>query len=426
MKILISHPRVFLLGVALCGASNALRAQVAERHLNECQEKAVQHFPLIKTRELFQRIETDRLKNIATTRWPQNEVAAQVTTQSAVPTLPVKLPNVSVMPVDKNQFRVSDETSLLLYDGGKTVAQKAVVRALALVEQQKTEVDLYTIRSEVTRLYANIVEEDTRLELLQLLKQNVEDRIVKVKAGVEAGTVLASNLLVLQAEVLGITQRIDEERSNRKGLIDVMSIYTGDSLDVTTQFQMPAPDAALRDSIARPEIALFNFQSSSYSAQRKLVEAGTRPQFKAFFQGGIGRPGLNILDNDVKGYYITGLKMSWTLGASYTLRRDRDLLRRQQEIVDAQRESFQLKVNALLVKQKEEIAKIKHLLQQDDEIISVRTQVQDISAGQLDAGVITSSDYLIELNAQNQALTNQKLHRIELVFAYIEYNLIAG
>ena len=410
----------------LCVAPLALQAQRAETQLSECQEKAVQHFPLIKTRELLQRIQTDRLKNISTARWPQNEIAAQATTQSAVPTLPVKIPGATVTPVDKNQFRVSDETSILIYDGGKTAAQKAVVRALTLGDQQKTEVDLYAIRSEVTRLYANIVEEDTRLELLQLLKQNVEDRIVKVKAGVEAGTVLASNLLILQAETLGITQRIDEESSNRKGLIDVMSIYTGDPLDTATHFQMPPTDAALKDSITRPEIALFNYQSSAFSAQRKLVDAGTRPQFKAFGQVGIGRPGLNILDNEVKGYYVAGLKMTWSLGAFYTVKRERDVLHRQQQIVDAQRESFELRTNAQLARQKEVIARIKHQLQQDNDIISVRTQVRDISAGQLDAGVITSSDYLIELNAQNQASTNQKLHQVQLVFAYIEYNLIAG
>ena len=410
----------------LCAVPLALRAQEAETQLIECQQKAAQHFPLVKERELLQRIEADKLKNLSTARLPQNEVAAQATYQSAVPTLPIKLPGVNVVPVDKDQFRVSDETDVLLYDGGRTAAQKAVVRALTLVEQQKTEVDLYAVRTEVTRLYANIVEADTRLELLQLLKQNVEDRITKVKAGVEAGTVLASNLLVLQAEALGVTQRINEQRSTRKGLITVMGIYTGDTLGVATHFRMPALDAGLKDSITRPEMALFQSQYTSYSAQRKVLEAGTRPQFKAFLQGGIGRPGLNILDNTIKAYYVTGVKVSWSLGAFYTLKRDRDVLRRQQEIVDVRRESFELRVNAQLARQKEEIARIRQLLQEDVEIIGVRTQVRDISAGQLDAGVITSSDYLIELNAQNQAVTNQRLHQVQLVFAYIEYNLING
>lgn len=412
--------------ILLCAASLVLRAQEAETQLAECQQKALQHFPLVKEKDLLRRIEADRLKNVATARWPQNDISAQATYQSAVPTLPIKIPGTSVTPVDKDQFRVADEISLLLYDGGRTSGQKALVKALSLVEQQKVEVDLYSIKLEVTRLYASIVEMDTRLELLQLLRQNVEDRIVKIKAGVEAGTVLASNLLILQAETLGITQRIDEEGSSRKGLIAVMSIYTGDSLAATTHFRMPAIATELKDSITRPEMNLFNYQSSSFSAQRKLLEAGNRPQLKAIFQGGVGRPGLNILDNDVKGFYVTGVKMSWSLGSFYTIKRDRAVLRRQQEIVDTQKETFQLRVNAQLAKQQEEIEKIKHLLTQDNDIISVRTQVRDISAGQLDAGVITSSDYLIELNAQNQALTNQKLHQVQLVFAYVEYNLIAG
>ena len=412
--------------ILLCAVPFVLRAQQAETQLADCQNKAVHHFPLVKEKELLQSIEADRLKNVATARLPQNEISAQGTYQSAVPTLPIKIPGVSVTPVDKDQFRVADETSLLLYDGGRTSAQKAIVRALSLVEQQKVEVDLYSVTQEVTRLYANIVEMDTRLELLQLLRQNVEDRITKVKAGVEAGTVLASNLLILQAEVLGILQRIDEARSTRTGLIGVMNVYTGDSLAATTAFRMPVPETALKDSITRPEMNLFNYQSTSYSAQRRLIDAGARPQLKGVFQGGVGKPGLNILDNAVKGYYVAGVKLSWTLGTFYTIKRERAVLRRQQEIVDARKEAFQLRVNAQLVKQQEEITKIKRLLAQDNDIISVRNKVRDITQGQLDAGVITSSDYLIELNAQNQALTNQKLHQVQLVFAYIEYNLIAG
>ena len=177
------------------------RAQKAETQLDLCQQRAVQHFPLVKEKELLQYIEADRLKNTGTARLPQNDVSAQATYQSAVPTLPIKIPGASVTPVDKDQFRVADETSILLYDGGKTSAQKALVRAASLVEQQKVEVDLYGITQEITRLYASIVEMDTRLELLQLLKQNVADRIVKVKAGLEAGTVLASNCRSLKTHV---------------------------------------------------------------------------------------------------------------------------------------------------------------------------------------------------------------------------------
>jgi len=403
-----------------------LRGQHVETQLADCQYKAVRHFPLVKEKDILQAIEADKLKNVSSTRWPQNEISAQATYQSAVPTLPIKIPSVRVTPVDRNQFRVTDEASILLYDGGKTSAQEALVMALSLVEQQKVEVDLYSITQEVTRLYASIVEMDTRLELLQLLRQNVEDRLIKVKAGVEAGTVLASNLLVLQAEILGINQRMDEERSTRKGLIAVMSVYTGDYLVATTGFRMPDLETGLKESIGRPEISLFNYQAASFAAQRSLLDAGTRPQFKALLLGGVGKPGLNVLDNAVKVFYVTGVKMNWTLGSYYNLKREREIIRRQQEIVDAQKETFRLRVNAQLARQQEEIEKIKHLLVQDNEIISVRTEVRDISAGQLDAGVITSSDYLIELNAQNQALTNQKLHRVQLVFAYIEYNLIAG
>lgn len=394
--------------------------------LEECQQKAMQHFPLVKQEALLKQIERDKLRSTATARWPQNELTAQATTQSEVPTLPVKLPNVSVIPVDKDQYRITDEVKLLIYDGGDISARKALIKAQTLAELQKTNVDLYAIKMTVTQLYSNITETDARIDLLKVLEKNITDRMIKVKAGVQAGTVLVNNLYVLQAEQLKIDQQISSAHHTRYGLIMVMNIYTGDDYNDSTRFDVPQSNTSLTNAIARPEISLFQYQRSVYRQQSKLVNTGIRPRLSAFFQGGVGRPGLNILDNSTRGFYITGLRANWSLGALYNFKRDKEVLLKQQKMVDAQQESFELKIRGQLAKQKEEILRLKDLLTQDNDIIAVRTKVKDISAAQLDAGIITSSDYLTDLNEQNQALLNQKIHQIELVFAYIEYGIIAG
>lgn len=401
-------------------------AQQTETQLSICQQKALEHFPLVKQQQLIQNIEKDKLKDLSTARLPQNDIAAQATYQSAVPTLPIQLPNITITPVDKQQFRATDETKILLFDGGEISARKAMVRASSLVDLQKNKVDLYSIKTSVTQLYSNILENDARIELLEILGKNIDDRLGKVKSGVDAGTVLPANLYVLQAEQLTIKQSITEARSNRKGLIDVMNIYTGDSYTEETHFQMPSAEPVLTEEIARPEISLFDYQKKAFNVQNKLINSTILPKFSGFFQGGIGRPGLNILDNDVKGFYVTGIRMSWSLSALYNHKRDKNILDNQEKMVDVQKESFELQIKGQLAKQKEEIAKINLQLQQDKDIITLRNRVASISANQLDVGVITSSDYLIELNAQNQALVNQKLHEIQLVFAYIQYNIIKG
>ena len=402
-------------------------AQNTETQLSECQQKALEHFPLVKQQQLIKSIEKDKLKNLSSARLPQNDLAAQATYQSAVPTLPIQLPNVTITPVDKDQFKVADETRILLFDGGEISARKALVKISTLVDLQKNDVDLYAVKTSVTQLYGNILENDVRIELLELLRKNVEDRIGKVNVGVDAGTVLPANLYVLQAEQLKTVQNITEARANRKGLIAVMNIYTGETFTEDTRFRMPDGPPVLNNiSISRPEISLFNYQKESFAVQHKLVDAGILPKFSGFFQGGIGRPGLNILDNDVKGFYVTGLRMSWSLSSLYNFKRDKKILNNQVKMIDAQKESFELQVNGQLARQQEEIEKINQLLKQDKDIISIRTRIVNISANQLDAGVITSSDYLIDLNAQNQALSNQRSHEVQLVFAYIQYAIIKG
>ena len=59
-------------------------------------------------------------------------------------------------------------------------------------------------------------------------------------------------------------------------------------------------------------------------------------------------------------------------------------------------------------------------MEKDKEIVDLRTSVKTASSAQLQNGVITSHDYLTEVDAEAQARLAMILHQVQLLQA--EYN----
>jgi outer membrane protein TolC len=85
-----------------------------------------------------------------------------------------------------------------------------------------------------------------------------------------------------------------------------------------------------------------------------------------------------------------------------------------------------MNIRAEMKKNQGDIDKYKDLIHSDDQIIVLRKQVKDASAAQLENGVITSSDYIREVNAEEQARQNQVLHRLQLLQAIIDQKTTTG
>ena len=62
----------------------------------------------------------------------------------------------------------------------------------------------------------------------------------------------------------------------------------------------------------------------------------------------------------------------------------------------------------------------------DDEIIFLRTNVKKAALVQLENGIINSSDYLREVNAEDQARQTLITHQLQLLQAQINYQTISG
>ncbi|MDX2003189.1 MAG: TolC family protein [Chitinophagales bacterium] len=393
--------------------------------IDSCYSRARSNYPLIKQHSLIATSQEYSLKNAAKGYLPQLSVAGQATYQSEVTKVSVPIPGVEIQSPSKDQYKLYGEVVQPLTDLVTVKLQKELTNANAEVEQQKLEVELYKLQDRINQLYFGVLIIDAQVEQNQLLRGDIQRGIDKAKAGIAYGTALKSSADLLKAELLKTEQRQIELQATRKAYLEMLGLFINQPLDTNTTLQTPLlPD--LNTAITRPELSLYASQAKIYDTQRKLANNRTLPRFNIFLQGGMGRPALNLLNNDFEPYYIGGLRLNWNLSAFYTVNNERKNYGISQQIIDAQKETFLFNLKLTLAQQDNEIAKLKALIQTDDDIVKLRENVKNASLAQLENGIITSNDYLSNLNAEDLAKQNLRLHQIQLLMAVYNYKTTSG
>ena len=85
-----------------------------------------------------------------------------------------------------------------------------------------------------------------------------------------------------------------------------------------------------------------------------------------------------------------------------------------------------MNTNSTLRQYQLEIEKLNELLKSDEEIIQLRTKIKSASNAQLANNVITSADYVREVNAADQANQNKIIHQLQLLQAQLNYQYTLG
>ena len=96
------------------------------------------------------------------------------------------------------------------------------------------------------------------------------------------------------------------------------------------------------------------------------------------------------------------------------------------QTVELQKETFVLNTQSQLQQQKAEIEKFAELVRSDKAIIELRSSITEAAKAQLENSVITSSDYLREVNAEDAARQSLIIHQIQLLQAEVNYSITVG
>lgn len=404
-----------------------VQAQDNRLTLEQAYDLARQNYPVIKQKDLVRKTADLTIENLNKGYLPQFTISGQATYQSDVTRIGANIPGIKIDAPGKDQYKVQAELNQLLYDGGTTNAQINVQNANAQVEDQKTEVELYKVKDRINQLYLGILLVDEQVKQVDLVKNDIQLGIKRVEAQVKNGTAFRSSQLTLEAELMKNDQRVIELKANRNGLVDVLSLFINKQLPEDVQLEQPViPATLVKESVTRPELKLYNYQTELFRVQNGLVSAKNRPRTSLFVQGGYGRPALNLLNNKFDWFYIAGVRFNWSLGNLYTTKKERELLQVNQRLVDVQKELFMLNTNTQLKQQQAEVNKLSQLIQSDQQIIGIRSQVKEAANAQLSNGVITANDFLKEVNAEDEAKQSLITHQLQLLMAQINARTISG
>lgn len=389
--------------------------------LPECYRLAKENYPLAKQHDLIAKSSDYTLENLAKGYLPQATLNAQATYQSAVTEMPIKLPGVSTDPINKDQYKVYVDVTQNIYDGGMIKQQQNQQKANTELQQKQLEVQLYQLKDRVNQLFFGILSLDEQLKINALIKSDIQYGLNKIQAQYKNGTALKSNVNILKAEILKNEQRQIELQSIRKASLLMLGELIHQSLSEATILIKPAEEELVSDEIRRPELTMFEAQSTILNSQDELLKAKNRPKVSLFAQGGYGRPALNMLNNDFELYYMGGVRLSFPLSGFYTRKNDQNLIEINRQNIEIQKENFVFNTNLTATQQREDWNKTQQLIQTDDAIIALRNQNKIIAQNQLDNGVITANDYMKEVEAENIARQNKSLHQIQALMA--SYNL---
>lgn len=392
--------------------------------LQECYELATVNYPLAKQSHLLEEQNQLDKEVVSNTKLPQISLDAQATYQSDVIEIPI--PNSTIEPLNKDQYRATLSLNQLIYNGGATDASLDVKSAQLKTKQKQVEVNLYQLKQKINQLYFSILlSQETNL-LLTAKQEQLQAKLSEVKSGVKYGVILPSSDKVLEAELLKINQQLIDVESNRIILIETLSSIIGQSLKPSTNFQNPLVAIVLETELNRPELELFQLKKEEIESSKAMISKQNAPKLLGFATGGYGNPGLNMLDNSFQPFYTVGVKLNWNVFDWNSNKKQRESLAINKNIVDTETQTFILNTNTELNQQQKEIDKIEAFITSDLAIINLRKEVLKSADSQLKNGVITSSAYITELTNLYEDENTLIKHKIQLELAKANYNVIKG
>jgi outer membrane protein TolC len=394
--------------------------------LEECYVLVNKNYPLAKQSNLLTQKSTYEIESLNKGKLPKIDLNAQASYQSEVTQLPFKLPNATVNPANKDQYRATLDVNQLLYNGHLIDANAKLKEAQTLTQKQQVEVGLYQLKTKVNQLYFSILVLQERESLLISKQEQLLSKINEVKSGVKFGAILPASEKVLEAENLKIKQQLVEINSDKTKLFQNLSTLTISDINAKTKLEKPNTILDFAQKSNRPELKLFDLQSQQIESSSFILSKNQLPKINALGQAGYGNPGLNMLDNSFQPFYMVGVRANWNVFDWNKTKSEKQALSISKEIVKSEKETFQLNIQIQLQEFENEIIKQEEILKTDAEIINLRIYVLKSSDAQLKNGVITSSEYIIEFTNLYEAKANQKVHEIQLELAKANYLIIKG
>lgn len=407
-----------IISFALIMMATAIQAQTLE----ECQLAAEKNYPMIKQYDLISQTTQLTVRNIQKGWLPQIAIAAQATYQSDVTSWPESMKatfqqlGVNMKGLSKDQYKIGIDLQQTIYDGGTISSLRSIARQEEKIQKAQVETNLYQVHKRVNEMYFSLLLLNEQIQLNDDVKALLLSSEKKLASMLKGGTIATSDFENIKAERLSVEQQNESLKSQQQMLQHLLSTFCGIKV---SNVQKPAPFETTISTNKRPEILLFDNQLQLSSIKEKALNSQVRPKLGIFAQGFYGYPGLNMFEDIMNRKWnlngIIGVKLSWNVGALYSLKNDKAKLRLQREMTENAREIFLFNNQLEEIQQNENIKRYQTMKQTDDEIIMLRTNIRKAAESKLSHGIIDINNLLREINNENAAKIQQTIHDIEML-----------
>lgn len=400
--------------------------------LKECYDKAMAANALSGEQEAYSSISDIKDKNLASGWLPTLDANASasyvsdvVDFQNALSSIPGISSILTPMPHD--QYKVTLDINQVVYDGGAIKSGRAVEKAEMNINKKQTETDLYKLRAQINTCYFNIMILNRQKELLNDYLKLIKKKISSLESAVTNGTLLKSDLDVLVSQKISLEQQIAENDLHKISFLKVLSDLTGENIDISTEFVLPVPATELPDKLTRPELQLFDLRKEQLDAGLQVSQSKRMPKAFGYATLGYGKPpGNNFFKDNFDTYYIVGGGIKWNIFDWNKVKNEKKVIALQEGILDNRKKDLEDNLTRQLELKTSEIKSLETLLQTDSELISLRKKITLTAESKYENGTITATEYLNEMNSEQQAEINFEIHKLNLAMARIEYMNISG
>lgn len=396
--------------------------------LEQCYSYGYYNHPSYDNLRVLLKIGEVEAENTSVNMLPQATLKANVSWQSDVTEVDLPIPGVNMPSIAHDWYKLYIDVTQTIYDGGVNRKLKQAAEAKTKTELHKQEVNLYAVKGGVNVAFFAALNLQKQNAVLNLKMEVLEKQIQMFSSAVKNGMLNQNELNNLLAEKVLLQQQLIELESAQKTALDNLSHITG--IPISNNSQLVLPVEPKSDSISliisRPELDLIDAQKEQLNTQSELLQKARKPKVYGYGQAGYGRPGLNMFNDAFDDWYVVGVGMQWKIYDWKETARKRELLVLQNEIIDNSKDNFLYQLNMLTQTKLNEIEKLKRIIKSDEELLRLRESVAENSASQLQNGLITSSEYIRNLNSFVSSQHMSQSHKIQLLKAQYEFKTLMG
>ena len=333
----------------------------------------------------------------------------------------------AISPMPHDQYKITLDINQVLFDGGTIKKSREIEKIDQSINRKQTETDMYRLRDQVNIYFFTILLLERQKEILENFRTLLDKRIRSMQSAIDNGTLLKADIDVIESEKLRTEQQILENTLRKNSFFKVLSDLTGEKLDSSTVLVAPVGSESPSDGLNRPELQLFNLKKDKLGAAAELEQTRRMPKAFGFATLGYGKPpGQDFFTNSFGTYYVLGGGIKWNIFDWNRVKNQKQIISIQQGIIDNRRKDLEETLTRQLELKRSEINSLNALLETDVRQVELRKKISASAESKLSNGVITSTEYLNELNAEQQAEINSEIHRINLALAKAEYQNISG